>query len=90
MSVQAHSRLAALLADQKQASRAVDVLERLGELVKGSAEEAAYVAKRLRDARLAAKVGAVDHYKLLGLERGASSEDVRAVWSLTPLRTFKP
>ena len=74
--IQAHSRLAALLADLKHNNRAVDVLERLEGLMKGSPWEAADVARRLCDARLGAKSNAVDHYKLLGLDRGVTSEDV--------------
>lgn len=74
--MQAHSRLAALLADLKHNDRAVDVLERLEGLVKESPLETADVARRLRDARLGAKFDAVDHYKLLGLDRNATSEDV--------------
>ena len=74
--IQAHSRLAALLADLKQHNRAVDVLERLEGLVKGSPRDAADMARRLRDARLSAKSEAVDHYKLLGLDRNVPSEDV--------------
>ena len=79
MPTQAHSRLAALLADLKHNNRAVDVLERLEGLVKGLPLEAADVARRLRDARLSAKFDAVDHYKLLGVDRSVSSEDVSAV-----------
>jgi len=74
--VQAHSRLAALLADVKHSNSAVDILEKLQGLVKGSPGEAADVARRLGDARSAAKSGAIDHYKLLGLEHSVSSEEV--------------
>ena len=67
-----------LLAELKHSSRAVDILERLQSLTQGSPQEAADVARRLREARSAAKLGAVDHYKLLGLGRTVSPEDVRA------------
>ena len=77
--MQAHSRLAVLLAGLKHNDRAVDVLERLEELVKESPREAADMARRLRDARLGAKSDAADHYKLLGVDRSATSEDVSAV-----------
>ena len=76
--MQAHSRLAMLLSELKHSSRAVDTLEQLQALTQGSAQEAADVARRLQEARLAAKFGAVDHYKLLGLGRFISPEDVRA------------
>ena len=67
-----------LLSELKHSSRAVDILERLQALTQGSPQEAADVARRLREARSAAKLGAVDHYKLLGLGRTVSPEDVRA------------
>ena len=54
----------------------MDILEKLQGLVKGSQGEAADVARRLKDARSAAKSGAIDHYKLLGVEHSVSSEDV--------------
>ena len=76
--MQAHSRLAMLLSELKHSSGAVDALERLQALTKGSPKEAADVARRLREARSAAKLGAVNHYKLLGLGRFISPEDVRA------------
>ena len=76
--MQAHSRLAMLLSEVKHSSRAVDILERLQGLTQGFPQEAADVARRLREARSAAKLGAVDHYKLLGLGRSVSPEDVRA------------
>lgn len=54
------------------------MLERLQLLMAGGPSgETAEVARRLREARLAAKTGAVDHYKLLGLERSVLPEDVR-------------
>ena len=80
--LQAHSRLAALLRELKHHSREVDVLEELQVLVKGDKIEEAAVARRLREARTAANSGthnkapAVDHYKVLGVERSVSAEDV--------------
>ena len=80
IALQAHSRLAALLMDLKHNNRAVDVLERLDGLVKGSSLESADVARRLRDARLGARFDAADHYKLLGVDRTVCSEDVSAIF----------
>ena len=79
--LQAHSRLAQLLSELRHSSRAVDILERLQALTQGSPKEAADVARRLREAQSAAKLGAVDHYKLLGLGRTVSAEDVGACLS---------
>ena len=82
VTLQAHSRLAALLRELKHHSREVDVLEDLQPLVKGDKIEEAALARRLREARVSAKSGthdkapAVDHYKVLGVERSVSAEDV--------------
>lgn len=73
--VQAFSRLAALLREVGHVEGANAALERLIKLPGGNAGEA---QARLREVQALARRRAVtDHYKLLGLLRSASAEEVR-------------
>ena len=72
--MQAHSRLAALLREVGHAEGTVAALERLAALPGGGAGDA---QARLREAQAPARRRAVtNHYKLLGLPRSTSAEEV--------------
>lgn len=74
VAVQAHSRLAALLREVGHVEGANAALERLIALPGGNAGD---VQARLREGQaLARRRTVTDHYKLLGLPRSASAEEV--------------
>ncbi|KAK9838488.1 hypothetical protein WJX81_002562 [Elliptochloris bilobata] len=78
----AHSRLGALLSEVRHTEGAVAALEKLSALP----GEAANAQARLRDAQaLARRRTTTDHYKLLGLQRSASAEEVRRAYKRSAL-----
>ena len=83
LDLQAHSRLASLLLEVRCGQAAVATLESLLQALPESSSTAEQCTarksaqQRLQEARTAARRGQkMHHYKLLGLERGCTAEEV--------------
>ncbi|KAK9813108.1 hypothetical protein WJX72_009189 [[Myrmecia] bisecta] len=86
----AYSRLATLLMEIHHADHAVTVLTELLALPGLEPSEASGLRRRLSEAQLAARRKATpDHYKLLGLPRTCTAEEVRKAYKRLALR-FHP
>eukprot|EP00891_Asterochloris_glomerata_P007206 jgi/Astpho2/7206/fgenesh1_pg.00113_%23_41_t len=92
----AHSRLASLLLEVRCSQAAVATLESLLQALPENSRTAEQrsarksAQQRLQEARTAARRGQkLHHYKLLGLERGCTTEEVRKAYKKSSLR-FHP